>query len=204
MASVNGTSTLTKVPKLLEGAKLAFVLSLRQAFASAFTDPNLSYSDVLEESKIRIYTAHPLQLEFYPAIVVSCAGGDASFRYLQDDVIEDDEANSIVRFSGQLSFTISLTVLTNSTLEREKLIDHLIIFIRHLFRDVIHGFGLEYTRDIRVGSENIVEVENRPVYEQTIDIPCYLEYHAEVDQSALETIRAVDVTDIMVGKIEVV
>lgn len=199
MAVIQGTTTLTKMPRLLEGAKLAFVLALREAFKSSLTDENLRYSDNPDETKLRIYTAHPLQLEFYPAIVVSVAGGDASFRYLQDDFVSEDVDAAVVKYSGQLSFTISLTVLTNSTLERERIIDHLIVFVRHLFRSVLHGYNLEYTRDMRVGSENILEVENKPVYEQTFDIPCYMEYHANIDQNALDTLRKIDVVDIAVG-----
>jgi hypothetical protein len=177
------------------------VLALREAFKSSLTDENLRYSDDPDTTKLRIYTAHPLQLEFYPAIVVSVGGGDASFRYLQDDFVEEDVPNAIVRYSGQMSFTISLTVLTNSTLERERIIDHLIVFVRHLFRDVLHGYNLEYTRDMRIGSENILEVENRPVYEQTFDIPVYMEYHADIDQKTLDTIRRIDVSDIAVGAV---
>lgn len=203
MAVVPGTSKLTKIPKLLEGAKLAFVLALRQAFQSSVTDENLRYSDNGDATKIKIFTAYPLGLEFYPALIVSCAGGDASFRYLQDDFTEEDEVAGTVRYSGRLSFTISLTVLSRSTLERERIVDHLIIFIRHLFRDVLHGFNLEYTRDIRVGAEAIVEVENTPAYEQTIDIPVYLEYHADIDQSSLDTIRNIDIAEIMVGTVVV-
>jgi hypothetical protein len=203
MAVIPGTSKLTKMPKLLEGAKLAFVLALREAFKSNLADVNLRYSDNPDETKLRIYTAHPLQLEFYPAIVVSVSGGDASFRYLQDDFVEESVDEAIVRFSGQMNFTISLTVLTGSTLEREKIMDHLIVFVRHLFRDVLHGYNLEYTRDMRVGSENILEVENKPVYEQTFDIPCYMEYHADIDQSTMDTIRRIDVVDIIAGVVTV-
>ena len=71
---------MTSVPKILEGAKLSFVLALRQAFASAITDPNLRYSDQPDATKIKIFTAYPLRLSFYPAIIVSAAGGDVSFK----------------------------------------------------------------------------------------------------------------------------
>ena len=203
MAVIPGTSALASVPKLMEGAKLSFVLALRQAFQSAVTDPGLRYSSDDNATKIKVYTAYPLTLAFYPAIIVSVASGDASFRYLQDDFVEEDESAGVVTYAGQLSFTISLTVLSNSTLERERIIDHLILFVRHLFRDVIHGYNLEYTRDIRIGSENIVEVENKPVYEQTMDIPCYMEYKADINQQALDTIRAIDVASIMTGAVQV-
>jgi len=203
MPIVPGTSGLTKIPKLLEGAKLAFVLALRQAFQSSVTDENLKYSDLPEERKIQIFTAHPLKLEFYPALVVSCAGGDASMKYLMEDFIEEDVENALVKYSGQLNFTISITVLTQSTLERERIIDHLIIFVRHLFRESLHGFGLEYTRDMRIGAESIIEVENKPVYEQTFDIPCYLEYKTHIDQSSLDCIRRINISEIMVGNITV-
>ena len=196
MAIITGTEMMTSVPKLLEGAKLSFVLALRRMFASSLTDENLRYTDNPDTTKMRVYTAHPLTLEFFPAIVVSVAGGDTSIKYLQDDFVEEDVPAAIVKYSGRLEFTISLTVLTNSTLERERIMDHLIIYIRHVFRDVLHGYNMEYFRDMRIGSENIVEVENKPVYEQTMDIPVYMEYHASIDQSTLDTIRNITVLDI--------
>lgn len=195
----SGTSTLTAVPPLLERAKLAFVLSLRSAFSSTITDPALKYDEDQAKSKMRIYTAHPLRLEFYPAIVVSSGGGDGSFTYLMDDFVEETEKQTRgqVVFSGRVVFTIALTILTNSTLERERILDHLIIFIRHLFRDNLHAFGLEYTKDIRIGPETLTEVENKPVYEQVLEIPCYMEYEAVIDQGALDTIRRIDLSVVL-------
>jgi hypothetical protein len=195
MADYIGTSTLTSIPPLLERAKLAFVMSLRSAFASAVTDPNLKYDDVVDNSKIRIYTAHPLRMEYYPAIVVSSGSGDASFTYLQDDFVEETFGDSnLIVFAGRVTFTIAITILTNSTLERERILDHLIIFIRHLFRPNLHAFGLEYTKDIRVGPETLTEVENKPVYEQVLEIPCYMEYEAKIDQGSLDTIRNINLS----------
>ena len=203
MAVIQGVDTLTQMPRLLEGAKLSFVLALRQAFSSSFTDPKLKYDQDPEKTKMKIYTAYPQQNEFYPCVVVSTGGGDASFRYLQDDFTSENEDSALVHYGGQMSFTISLTVLSTSTLERERIVDHLIVFVRHLFRSVLHGFNLEYTRDMRIGSETIVEVENRPLYQQTFDIPCYLEYNLDIDQRSLDTIRGINISDIAVGAITV-
>lgn len=185
-----GVSTLTSIPPLLERAKLAFVVALRSAFQSSVTDKNLKYDVDQTKTKLKIYTAHPLRLEFFPAIVVSTSAGDMSMTYLMDDFVEEKEG--MVVYGGRLVFTLSLTIMTKSTLERERLVDHLIIFVRHLFRDQLHAYGLEYTRDIRIGPETLMEVENTPVYEQVIDIPVYMEYKAEIDQSAFETIRAIN------------
>jgi len=185
-----GVSTLTSIPPLLERGKLAFVVALRSAFQSAVTDKNLVYDPDQSKTKLKIYTAHPLRLEFFPAIVVSNSASDMSMSYLMDDFVEEKDGNVV--YAGRLIFTLSLTILTKSTLERERLVDHLIIFIRHLFRDQLHAFGIEYTRDIRIGAETLTEVDNTPVYEQTLDIPCYMEYQATIDQSAFETIRAID------------
>ena len=132
MPEVGEVSTLTKIPKLLEGAKLAFVMGLRQAFACDITDKDLKYSVDPALTKIKIWTAFPLRLEFFPSLVVSCGGGDLSFKYLQDDLVEESSDGNTVNFAGQLNFTISITVLTKTTLERERVIDHLIVFIRHL------------------------------------------------------------------------
>lgn len=189
--TVVGTSKLTSPPRIIERAKLAFVKGLREAFSSSIADPRLRYSEDKDVTKLKIFTAHPLVPEFFPSIVVSTAGGDASFRYLADDFTDTRVEDNELVYAGRVVLTISLTVLSNSTLEREKVMDHLIIFIRHLFRDRLHGFGLEYTRDIRIGPETLTEVENKPVYEQTMDIPCYMEFDARVDQRALDEIRSV-------------
>lgn len=203
MAVIAGVDTLKQMPRVMEGAKLAFVLALREAFQSPLTDPNLVYSADPTKTKIKIYTAYPLQLEFFPAVIVSISGGDVSFKYLQEDFTSENPDQSLVNYDGQMSFTVSLTVQAGSTLERERIMDHLIIYVRHLFRSVLHGFNLEYTRDMRLGAENVFEVESKPVYEQTFDIPCYMEYHASIDQSALETIRRIDIGAIAVGAVVV-
>lgn len=191
-----GGSSQSGIPKLLEGAKLAFVLALRQAFSSSLTNESFRYNQDPNLTKLKIFTAHPLTIEFYPSLIVSCTSGDASIRYMADDYIGEDIPAGKVFYAGQLSFNISLTALTNSTLDRERIIDHLIFFVRHLFRDVIHGFNLEYTKNIRIGSENILEVENKPVYEQTMDIPCYMEYESIVDIGQLDTLRTIDIQDV--------
>lgn len=191
-----GGSSGSAIPKLLEGAKLAFVMALRQAFSSSLANANLRYNQDTAQSKIRIYTAHPLTIEFFPTLVVSATSGDASIRYLGDDYVEEDIPEGKIYYAGQMRFNISITALTSSTLDRERIMDHLIFFVRHLFRDVIHGFNLEYTKDIRIGSENILEVENKPVYEQTMEVPCYMEYESIIDINQLGTIRAIDINDI--------
>jgi hypothetical protein len=196
MPIVPGVSTLKEVPKLLEKAKLSFVIALRRMFESSIADKDLRYSENTEETKIRIYSAYPLTLEFFPAIVVSASAGDVSFGYLQDDFIHDDVGAALVKYSGKLEFTISLTILSNSTLERERIMDHLIIFIRHVFKDLLRSYNMQFYREMRVGSESLTEVENKPVYEQTMDIPIYMEYHANIDQASLDTLRAIVVRSI--------
>ena len=193
-----GSDSGSGIPKLLEGAKLAFILALRQAFSSSLANESLRYNADPEQTKIKIYAAHPLTMEFFPSLIVSATSGDASIRYMADDYIEEDVPAGKIYYAGQLSFNISITALTNSTLDRERIIDHLIFFVRHLFRDVIHGFNIEYTKDIRIGSENVSEVENKPVYEQTMAIPVYMEYHSTVDINQLDTIRAIDIADVQV------
>ena len=200
-----GSSTLTKIPKLLEGAKLAFVLGLRRAFSCSLIDKDLQYNVDPALTKIKVWTAFPLRLEFFPSLVVSCGGGDLSTKYLADDFVDESEDGNTVNFAGQLNFTISITVLSKSTLERERILDSLILIIRHLFINELRhtrspgfNFDLTYSKDIRASSEQIVEIENAPAYSQTVDVPVYLEYQASVDRSALETLRATDVSGIQV------
>lgn len=194
MASL-GTIALTGIPPLLERAKIAFVLALRAGFKSDLTDKDLLYSQDANATKIKIYRAQPKRLEFFPCLVISTSSGDASFTYMNDDFVEQTvDPVAVTTFNGKVVFTISVTVSAGSTQEREKIIDHLIFFIRHIFRANIHGFGLEYTKDIRVGPETTIEVDNEPVYQQVMDIPCYLEYEVPVDQGMLDTIRAINIS----------
>lgn len=191
-----GTSTLTVVPPLLENSKLAWVLALQAAFQSPITDPALVYSPNESLTKLKIYTAYPRRFEFLPFIAVSLGSGDMSFTYLSDDFVDEDAATSTVTYAGRVVMTVQLTVVAKSTVERERIIDHLIIFIRHLFTDILRGHGQTVTRDIRVGPETLVEVENEPAYEQVIDVPVYLEYMATIDQSTFQYIRNMTVTAI--------
>ena len=189
-----GVSTLTVVPPLLENSKLAWVLALQAAFQSAITDPALKYSPVESQTKLKIYTAYPRRFEFLPFIAVSLGSGDMSFTYLSDDFVDDDLKSSTVAYAGRVVMTVQLTVVSKSTAERERIVDHLIIFVRHILTDILRAHGQTVTRDIRVGPETLVEVENEPAYEQVIDIPVYLEYQAFIDQSTFEYIRKMSVT----------
>ena len=197
MLPVDGISTATEVPKVLERAKLGFVIALRQAFACSLTHADLRYSPDKTKTKIKIYSAHPLRMEFFPSLVVSAASGDASVNFLQDEYIGTVEESPVVTYGGKISFTISITVITNGTVEREKIMDHIMFFVRHLFKDVFRTFDMEYSKGITIGSETVMEVDNKPVCEQTISIPCYLEWQAGIDQTQLDAVRKIIVSEII-------
>jgi hypothetical protein len=197
MLPVEGISTATEVPKVLERAKLGFVIALRQAFASSLTHADLRYDPDKTKTKIKIYTAHPLQMEFFPCLVVSAASGDAAVNFLQDEYIGTVEESSVVTYGGKVSFTMSITVITNGTVERERIMDHILFFTRHLFKDVFRTFNLEYSKGITIGAETVMEVDDKPICEQTISIPCYLEWQSSIDQETLDTVRQVIVSEII-------
>lgn len=196
MLPVEGITTSTEVPKVLERAKLGFVIALRQAFSSSLTHADLRYDPDKTKTKIKIYTAHPLTMEFFPCLVVSAASGDASVNFLQDEYIGTSEESTVDTYGGKISFTISITVISNRTVERERIMDHIMFFTRHLFRDAFRTFDLEYTRGITIGAETVMEVDNKPVYEQTISIPCYLEWVSGVDKKTLDAVRQIIVSEI--------
>lgn len=190
--ATTGIDSLTSIPPILERAKLAFVVAMRMAFSSSVTDKDLKYSLNEKETKLKIYTAYPKRLEFFPCLVVSASSGDMSFSYLQEDFTFENNNQEL--YAGRVIFTISLTVFSKSTLERERLIDHLIIFIRHLAIGLTAQYGLTITKDMRIGPETLIEVENEPAYQQVIDIPVYMEYTAQIDQSLLEEIRRINLS----------
>lgn len=196
MLPVEGITTATEVPKVLERAKLGFALALRTAFASSLTHVDLKYDPDKTKTKIKIYTAHPLQMEFFPCLVVSAASGDASVNFLQDEYLGTVEESSVVTYGGKISFTMSITVIANGTVERERIMDHIMFFTRHLFKDVFREINLEYSRGITIGGETVMEVDNKPIYEQTISIPCYLEWQSGIDQATLDVVRGIIVTAI--------
>jgi hypothetical protein len=42
-----------------------------------------------------------------------------------------------------------------------------------------------------------MEVDDKPICEQTISIPCYLEWQSSIDQETLDTVRQVIVSEII-------
>ncbi len=191
--TAEGVSSLTSIPSLVERVKLSFVQALRHSFSSNLTNKDIRYNQDESLTKIKIYTAYPLRMEFVPAIVVNVSSGDLSFNYLQDDFLTYIEDKEISIYNGKVPLTIRLSVISNGTLEREKIIDHLIFYLRHVFLGLFRRYNIYYLSNISLGDESIQEVSGRLIYEQAITIPCYVEYTAEVDMKEIETLQAITV-----------
>lgn len=188
MANIDHT-LLTASPKLIERVKLGFTQVLRIAFSNVITHKDIRCSQVEKDTKLKIYHAFPNRVEFFPTLVVSVSGVNASMTYLQEDFLSEDEENIV--YSGRLMMTVHLTCYTRTTLDREKIMDHTLIFVRHLFRDKMKEIGVEY-KDITLSSEaQELDVENQVMYSQSVDIECYLEYKAQIDQSLVKTIKSI-------------
>lgn len=188
--TVNNQSVY-RVPNLYEKVRRDFVVVLRACFASDYTDENIKYNINPNNTKIKIYNSYPKTLEFFPSIIVSIDNANISFKYLQDDFL--GESNGVQKYNGGVEFDVKLVVYSRSVVERDRILDHLIYFLRNIIVNNIRGIGLHYSNNLRIGDESTNVVNKELIFSNAITIPCYAEYEVEREFDT-GVINAIDIT----------
>lgn len=197
---VNGGSpSIKRIPSVLEDCKSDFVLILRNCFSSTLADENLRFNEDKNLTKIQIFKGFPNVIEFYPSIFITANYGDFSFKYLNNDFISEDTNKSI--FSSPVEFTISINIYANSQLERERIIDHLIFFMKYLFLGEFRSKNFVFYKQLNLGSEGTEERHNRLIYTASMNIPCFSEYQSELDANEFNRLISSNVSFSMEEKI---
>lgn len=177
--------------------KNVFVKVLREIFASDIMEEEFRYvpsPDIIDENKgddeggakdtkIRIYKSFPKRIQSYPCIIVATRGYDASLMALGEEGEEaaDGFKDGILvgrSFVGHYIVPLEITVYAkDSTDDRDKLTDLLVVMLRILRRSLFHGFGVGY-RTITVGGENQQEDprDRFQIFTNSITVECQTDY----------------------------
>jgi hypothetical protein len=172
-------STDFKLPSIYEKLRYNFVTLLRAAFASEITDVNLRYSTDKAKRKIEIYPTYPQVLEFFPSIAVHLSSVDFSHTYLEDELQNINFAEGSYLYNGIFAVDINMTVYSKSVRERDRIIDHLILFFKHLFVNHFRDIGIQFRKNMRISDESVSPITGGVLYSNTVTIPCSIEYEIE-------------------------
>jgi hypothetical protein len=168
-----------KLPSIYEKLRYNFVTLLRAAFASEITDENLRYSPDKTKRKIEIYPTYPQVLEFFPSIAVNLSSLNFSHTYLEDELQDINFSKGTYLYNGIFTVDINMTVYSKSIRERDRIVDHLILFFKHLFVNHFRELGIQFRKDMRVSDESVNPIAGGIVYSNTISIPSSIEYEIE-------------------------
>ena len=138
-----------KVPSIYEKLRYNFVTLLRAAFASEITDENLRYSTDKTKRKIEIYPTYPQVLEFFPSIAVNLSSLNFSHTYLEDELQDINFSKGTYLYNGIFTVDINMTVYSKSIRERDRIVDHLILFFKHLFVNHFRELGIQFRKEDR-------------------------------------------------------
>lgn len=188
---VIGNQSVYRVPNLYEKIRRDLVVVLRACFASDYTDENIRFNINPNNTKIKIYNSYPKVLEFFPCIIVSIDNVNISFKYLQDDFVQEN--NGIYKYNGGVEFAVKLAVYSRSVVERDRILDHLIYFLRNIIVKNIRGIGAHYSSNMSIGDESTSVINKELIFSNAISIPCYAEYEVEREVEG-GVINAIDIT----------
>lgn len=189
--SIVNNQAVYRVPNLYEKIRRDLVVVLRACFASEYTDENIRYNINPNNTKIKIYNSYPKTLEFFPSIIVSIDTANVSFKYLQDDFLND--INGVQKYNGGVEFGVKIVIYSRSVVERDRIVDHMIYFLRNIIVKNIRGIGVHYSNNIAIGDESTNVINKELIFSNAITIPCYSEYEIEREEEG-GVINAIDIT----------
>jgi hypothetical protein len=91
-----------------------------------------------------------------------------------------------------LQVPVTITIYALRTTDRERLTDLVILYTRHVFRDLFKPI-LTYS-DIKLGGETDTTWENQPLFSNTVTIECWSQYANEIDYGLYDLIQNIDVS----------
>jgi hypothetical protein len=92
---------------------------------------------------------------------------------------------------SMLNVPVTMTVYALRTTDRERLTDLVILYTRHLFRDLFKPI-LTYS-DIKLGGEVQTDWENQPLFSNTVTVDCWSQYANEIDYGLYDLIQNIDI-----------
>ena len=186
--------------------KLAFVRVLRAAFAHECTPEEYRYNTDTNKSHIAIYRAFPKKSPKYPALLVQTAGGEAGPTslgneevYERFDLDTDELLGKVV--AGQLWLPTSITILAETTTDREKLTDLVTIYMRYVFMGFFQREQLSYLR-VDAGEDGEEVIGARRIFKGKVSTRVQVEFDQFIDQSLFDLIETISLKDVRYGSKE--
>jgi len=104
-------------------------------------------------------------------------------------------------YGGKLTLDLRIEVLSLSPKEEEEVTDLVIIYIRHIFRDLFLQNGIIYTDIKTTGEKERTLPDGRIEFSNEISIPCYSEYENKIDAGIYKLIKGFNLKD-AIGEFE--
>jgi len=96
---------------------------------------------------------------------------------------------------SQVRVPVKITVYALSTTDRERIIDLIVLYVRHVFKDLFRPMA-EYI-DMRIGGETETTWDNQIVYTNTLTVDCWSAYAHFIDLSTFDLIKNIDIQSII-------
>lgn len=177
--------------------KRAFVIGLREIFASNLVEERYLYKPVPDpkhlrtgdddggaaETKIKIYRSFPKRMNFYPSLVITTLGFNASLTAMgetKEEAAGQQDPAGIFRmtYGGHMIVPVQIKIYgKDNTFDRDKLTDTLLIMLRIMQREVFARFGIGYVT-IDVGGEDQYEdTDGIMVFTNTVTLQCNTDWN---------------------------
>lgn len=176
--------------------KNCFVTVVRQAFSHPFTPAEYRYSTLQAESQLGVYRAFPKKIAVkYPCILVETERGSTPISSLGEEQISElyDENNNVTDrvYSGVMNIPVKLTILAETTTDRERLTDLLSIYVRYVFRDLFYKFNMPYL-DVQAGEDGEDVVDNKVIYKGFVTVRLQTQFSQKIDMTFYDLITSIN------------
>jgi hypothetical protein len=186
--------------------KNAFVLALREAFAHEATPVEYRYNSTDKaKSQISIFRAFPKRSDVkFPVILVEVESGDFSISSLShEESYEIQDGNGLVTdvvYSGVMTIPVALTILTETTTDREKLTDLVAIYTRFVFRDLFYKYNMPYLGlDAGEDGEDTSSANGKVIYKGKVRVRLQTEFAQKVDMSLYAAVNSINLEQVLMG-----
>ena len=90
-----------------------------------------------------------------------------------------------------MNVEIRFDVLARSSQDRERITDLLVLYIRHVIKKELMKY-FTYSGE-NVSGESQEMFDNKPIYKNTVSVPCVTNYSFYIDKSIYELIKNIPV-----------
>jgi hypothetical protein len=184
--------------------KLAFVHVLRKAFGHPDSPQEYRYvADDHDGKQLWITRAYPKRLTGLPAILVEADDGINDINQIGEEIsgqiLSDPDPQTGVQtllyntYSGLTWITVNLTVLAETTTDRERLTDLLMLYVRVLFRQWFANNKVQYL-DIKGGDDGEDVIEGKTIYRGKVRVRCQGQFSYDISMAMYAEVMSVQLT----------